>query len=77
MDERRFEMALLMAFAAVAVGFAFALTRYLESLLFGVPQVDPWTYGAAAAVLLAVSLAAAAIPARRGARRSDKALRYE
>jgi len=63
---------------AAGLGGAFALTRYLQSLLFGVQQIDPWTYGAAVAVLLAVSLAAAMIPARRGARVDPvRALRYE
>jgi putative ABC transport system permease protein len=68
----------------VAVGIgaglagAFALARYLESLLFEVHHGDPWTYTAAVALLLAVSLVAALIPARRGARVDPMtALRYE
>jgi len=67
---------------AIGIGFglagAFALARYLESLLFEVRHGDPWTYAAAVALLLAVSLAAALIPARRGAKVDPMtALRYE
>lgn len=67
---------------AIGIGFglagAFALARYLESLLFEVHHGDPWTYAAAVALLLAVSLAAALIPARRGAKVDPMtALRYE
>ncbi|MFZ0936178.1 MAG: ADOP family duplicated permease [Bryobacteraceae bacterium] len=62
----------------LGLGGAFALARYLESLLFEVRQGDPWTYLAAVALLLAVSLAAALIPARRGAKVDPMtALRYE
>jgi predicted permease len=66
--------------AGVTVGVigALALTRYLESLLFHVTRNDPWTYSAAAALLVAVALAAALIPAARGARADPvKALRYD
>jgi putative ABC transport system permease protein len=57
---------------------AFTLARYLESLLFEIRHGDPWTYAAAVALLLAVSLAAALIPARRGAKVDPMtALRYE
>ena len=62
----------------LGLGGAFALARYLESLLFEVHRGDPWTYAAAVALLLAVSLTAALIPARRGARVDPMAaLRYE
>ncbi|MGD0666720.1 MAG: ABC transporter permease [Bryobacteraceae bacterium] len=62
----------------VGLGGAFTLARYLESLLFEVRHGDPWTYLAAVALLLAVSLAAALIPARRGAKVDPMtALRYE
>jgi len=47
---------------------AFALTRLIESLLFEVSPTDPWTFAAAAAVLLLVGLTAASIPARRASR---------
>jgi putative ABC transport system permease protein len=44
---------------------AFALTRWMESLLFGVRPTDAWTFGAIAVVLLLVALLACWIPARR------------
>jgi putative ABC transport system permease protein len=47
---------------------AWAVTRYLETLLFEVKATDPLTFGAAAALLAATALAAAAIPALRAAR---------
>lgn len=62
----------------LGLGGAFTLARYLESLLFEVRHGDPWTYAAAVTLLLAVSLAAALIPARRGAKVDPMtALRYE
>lgn len=57
---------------------AFAVTRYIQSLLSGVQAHDMSTYLAAVALLTAVSLVAALIPARRGARIDPvRALRYE
>jgi predicted permease len=53
--------------AAGAAG-AFAVTRWLRSLLYGVEAVDPGTLGAALTLLAIVGLAAAAAPARRAAR---------
>jgi putative ABC transport system permease protein len=59
--------ALVMAGLGVLVGLAAAaaLTSVLRSLLFGVQPGDPATYLAVAAILLAVALAAAWLPARR------------
>ena len=37
----------------------------MESLLFGVPPLDPVSFAAAAALLFAVALAASYLPARR------------
>jgi putative ABC transport system permease protein len=61
---------LQMAVAGVALGLALALagTRALESLLFGVRPIDPPTFGAAAALVLLVTLAASYAPARRASR---------
>ena len=59
-----------LAFVGVTVGLlgAFALTRLIESLLFGVSATDPATFVVTAAVLLAVSLAASLVPARRASK---------
>jgi putative ABC transport system permease protein len=56
--------------AGIALGLlgAFALTRVLESLLYGVSARDPLTYAALAAVLAAVALIATWLPARRASR---------
>jgi ABC-type antimicrobial peptide transport system permease subunit len=44
---------------------AAALTRLLSSLLFGVSALDPFSFAAAAAALLAAGLSAALVPAWR------------
>jgi putative ABC transport system permease protein len=56
----------LVGVAAGALG-AFALTKALKSLLFGVTPTDPATFGMVAAVLAVAALAASYIPARRAA----------
>ena len=61
-----------MSIAAVGVGLglagAFALTRVMGSLLYGVRASDPLTFLGIAALLTAIALAASLIPARRAAR---------
>ena len=52
----------------VGVAGALALTRVLESLLFGVSAADPPTFIAVAALVVAAGLAACYVPARRAAR---------
>jgi predicted permease len=62
--------ALRLAFVGVAAGLAVAVavTRVLQSLLFGVSPTDPLSYLAAAGLLAAVAALAAWLPARRAAR---------
>lgn len=52
----------------LGLGGALVLTRYLQSLLFGVAGNDPWVLGAVAGVLLIAAVAACVLPARRAAR---------
>ena len=61
---------LALAASGVGIGIvaSLALTRLIASLLFGVTPVDPVTFGAVAAVLLGVAVAACAVPARRASR---------
>ena len=62
----------------VGLGLAWAMTRLLGSLLFGVKATDPLTFGGVAALLSLVAFLATLIPARRAARTEpDKALRYQ
>ncbi len=63
---------------AAGLAGAWALSTYLESLLFEVKRYDPATWAAAVLLLAAVAVAAALIPARRGARVDPiRALRWE
>jgi putative ABC transport system permease protein len=54
-------------FIGVVIGIAgsLALTRAVESLLFGVTATDPLTLGAVTLLLVAAALLACYIPARR------------
>ncbi len=56
---------ILLVGIVVGCVLAFASTRVLEALLFGVSTVDPWMFGAMASFLLAVGMAASWIPARQ------------
>ncbi|HEY6327888.1 MAG TPA: ABC transporter permease [Blastocatellia bacterium] len=62
--------ALIQSVAGVAIGLAgaFVLTRLMSSLLFGVSQTDPLTFASVPLIVLAVSLLASYIPARRATR---------
>jgi predicted permease len=53
---------------ALGIAGAFAATRLLESMLFGVSGSDPIALGAAGGLLLAAALLASWVPARRAAR---------
>lgn len=71
---------LKLALAGVALGLAgaFALSRLLSSLLFGVGVTDPLTFMTASAVLLTAALGACVVPALRAARVHPlAALRHE
>jgi ABC-type antimicrobial peptide transport system permease subunit len=49
----------------IGIGGAFALSRLVQKLLFGVSPSDPMTYAGVAAVIGAVALVACMVPARR------------
>jgi putative ABC transport system permease protein len=71
-------LALAVVGTLLGIGGAFALTRFLSSVLFGVSAIDPAIYFGAAALLLVVAIAACFWPARRASAVEPlKALRYE
>jgi len=64
--------------AVIGLVAAFALTRWMSSLLFGISASDPWTYVWVLLIALGAALLACAIPARRATRVDPLiALRYE
>ena len=61
--------ALWMVVPGIALGAvgAWATSRFVRSLLFGVKPLDPWVLATSAAVLLATAVIACLLPARRAA----------
>jgi predicted permease len=61
-------MALVAIGSAIGLLLAAAASRSLTRLLFGVPPLDPVTFGGAALLFAAIGLAACYVPARRATR---------
>jgi putative ABC transport system permease protein len=61
---------MIVALSGIAIGLAgaFALSRLLASLLFGIQPRDPLTFGSVAVVLCAVAFTACLVPAIRASR---------
>jgi predicted permease len=71
-------MSLVVIGSAVGLLLAAAASRLLVRLLFGIPPLDPVTFGGAAMLFAAIGLAACYVPTRRATRiNATEALRYE
>ncbi len=71
-------MSLVVVGVVIGLGAAFALTRLMAGLVFGISVGDPLTYGIVAALLVLVALMACFVPAQRAMRVDPlEALTYE
>jgi putative ABC transport system permease protein len=61
-------MTVVVAGLAIGIGLAFASTRLLATLLFGVGAADPGTLASVSVSLLAIALVACLLPARQAVR---------
>ena len=64
----RESLALVCAGIALGIAGAYAATRLVATMLYGITGADPLTYGVVAAILGAIALLAALLPARRAAK---------
>lgn len=61
-------LALTLIGTVAGLGISLAITRLMQSLLYGVKPLDPQTFAAVPVALIVVALAACYLPARRAAR---------